>query len=314
MPAEPVAAIIPTIGGPTLDDAVRSALAQTHPAMQVVVVADGPRDLALAADLRDDPRVRVVATPVNGGPGAARLFGLGVTDADWIAYLDDDDTWAPHKIERQLAAARDATRPRVVACRVTRVHPDGTHDVVPRRLTTPDVPLADYLFTRDTVDPFEAVLMPSMLLLPRSAAARAAEVHEQRIHEDWSHLLLLEDAGIEVVMLPDALVRYRVAPTGGSASSRTSWRVSRAWFDDRIRRLGARAHAEGLLTVTAPLAAAQGDRRGWWEVVRAAARTRAARREAWSILGIVTLVPSRLRAAAARARSSSSRSGRGDRG
>jgi glycosyltransferase involved in cell wall biosynthesis len=294
-----VAAVIPTIGGPYLAEAVDSALAQTHPGVTVVVVVDGPGPAQLPARLTTDPRVSVVATPVNGGAGAARLFGLGATDAEWIAFLDDDDTWAPDKIARQVAAVRAEAAATgradriVAACRVERVTADGTPiDVVPHRLIEPGDGVAEYLFVRQTLDPFEAVLSPSMLLMHRSAASRIAAVHEQRLHEDWAHLLVLEaELAVRLVMLPQALVRFRVHATGASGSTRTSWRASRDWFDAHRAQLSDRAYAEGLLLVTAPLARAQHDRRGWWEVVRDARRVRAASARAWTTLAVVSLVP-----------------------
>lgn len=301
--AWPVAAIIPTIGGPHLADAVDSALAQTHPDLRVVVVVDGPEHRAdLPARLADHPRVSVVTTPVNGGAGAARLCGVDAVDDTWIAFLDDDDTWAPEKIARQLAAVQAHPGPPeqvVVACRVERITPAGEPiDLVPRRLIAPQERIADYLFVRHTLDPLEAALAPSMLLMHHSAAERIAAVREQRLHEDWAHLLVLEAAlDIRLIMLPEPLVRFRVHAVGGSGSTRTSWRASRAWFDAHRAQLSDRAYAEGLLLVTAPLAKAQRDYRGWGRVVADARRLHVASPRAWTTLAVVSALPPRVRRA-----------------
>ncbi len=67
-----------------------------------------------------DPRLRVVRLPERGGPAQARNAGIGAARGTWLAFLDDDDLWAPDKLRRQLdaAAARDAAFVYVGAVRV----------------------------------------------------------------------------------------------------------------------------------------------------------------------------------------------------
>jgi hypothetical protein len=84
--------------------AVRSALAQTHARVEVIVVDDGSSDDtrdALAAI--DDERVRYVWQEHAGLP-AARNRGMAEARGDFIAFLDSDDTWLPWKLEGQIAA------------------------------------------------------------------------------------------------------------------------------------------------------------------------------------------------------------------
>src|SRR4029077_2815495 len=49
-----------------------------------------------------DPRVRILRREEQVGAGAARNAGVSVTRGELIAFLDDDDTWRPTKIERQV--------------------------------------------------------------------------------------------------------------------------------------------------------------------------------------------------------------------
>ena len=57
-----------------------------------------------------DPRVRVVRHETPRGVARARNRGWQEATGDWIAFVDDDDLWAPDKLAAQLAAARETGR------------------------------------------------------------------------------------------------------------------------------------------------------------------------------------------------------------
>lgn len=106
---ELVTAIIPAYNAEaTLDETLRSVRAQTHHALEILVVDDGSRDgtpdIALA-HAGVDPRVRLVRQ-ANGGVAAARNRGVAEARAALVAPVDADDLWAVDKIERQVAAMR----------------------------------------------------------------------------------------------------------------------------------------------------------------------------------------------------------------
>lgn len=92
-----------------LEVAVASALAQTGVKVEVIVVDDGSTDGsdALAERLAaKDPRVMLLRTAVNSGPGGARAIGFAAARAPWIAVLDSDDLMHPARAQRLLAAAQ----------------------------------------------------------------------------------------------------------------------------------------------------------------------------------------------------------------
>lgn len=98
-----VAAIIPCFNARRfVADAVDSALAQTYPRLEIVVVDDGSTD-ALAEALRPfRDRIKLVVQP-HQGVAAARNRGIRETAAELIALLDADDQWDQDKIRRQVA-------------------------------------------------------------------------------------------------------------------------------------------------------------------------------------------------------------------
>lgn len=102
-----VSIVIPTRDRPSwLMAAVRSALAQTGPLVEVVVSDDGSAT-ATAERLRAlaDPRVRLLRRPSSAGVARARNAGARASTGRWLSFLDDDDLWAPDKLSRQLSAA-----------------------------------------------------------------------------------------------------------------------------------------------------------------------------------------------------------------
>ena len=90
--------------------ALRSALAQEDVDLEVVVVDDGSTDgTPERLEGVGDSRIRVVRHGESRGQAAARNSGIAEARADWLAFLDDDDVWAPRKLRAQLDAARSGS-------------------------------------------------------------------------------------------------------------------------------------------------------------------------------------------------------------
>ena len=86
--------------------ALDSALGQEDVAIEVVVVDDGSRVPVEPGPELGDPRVRVIQLPHRVGVSAARNAAIRQARGEWIAFLDDDDLWAPTKLARQLEVAK----------------------------------------------------------------------------------------------------------------------------------------------------------------------------------------------------------------
>lgn len=83
----------------TITAAVDSALSQTTPDVEVMVVDDGSVDGTAALVGRiPDARVRVLSQ-ANQGQAAARNAGVGATSGKFVGFLDADDLWLPDYLE-----------------------------------------------------------------------------------------------------------------------------------------------------------------------------------------------------------------------
>lgn len=98
-----VTCVIPVYNGQRyLAATIDSVLAQTHGALDVVVVDDGSTDGSRAVAEAFGEPVRTIAQ-ANAGPAAARNTGIAAGRGELIAILDADDLWLPEKLERQIA-------------------------------------------------------------------------------------------------------------------------------------------------------------------------------------------------------------------
>jgi cellulose synthase/poly-beta-1,6-N-acetylglucosamine synthase-like glycosyltransferase len=107
-----VSVVIPTRNrSALLSRTLRSALRQERVVFEVIVVDEASSDdtPALLSGL-DDRRVRVLRHEIPRGLSAARNHGAEHARAEWLAFLDDDDLWAPDKLYRQVSAARETGR------------------------------------------------------------------------------------------------------------------------------------------------------------------------------------------------------------
>lgn len=114
-----------------LKRAVDSALAQSYPNLEIIVVNDYPEDESLETEIKEmlsaygDERIRYIVHDKNSGACKARNTGIQASKGEFIALLDDDDEWLPEKIEKQM---RKFTSDRVgmVYSSQYEIYPDGT--------------------------------------------------------------------------------------------------------------------------------------------------------------------------------------------
>jgi len=200
MPA--VSIIIPAYNqGAYLARAIRSALDQTYPDFEVIVVDDGSTDnTAEVARSFDDSRLHYVYQE-NRGLSAARNTGIRHTTAPLLTFLDSDDLFLPRKLELLVAELERDPELGLVAGQAIPI--DENEQQVGK------------IFDRKPPEEPSRLLLGNPLhvgsvLLRRACQEKVGFFDEElRSYEDWDMWLRLALAGCKIGWVPAPVSLYR---------------------------------------------------------------------------------------------------------
>ena len=199
----------------TIAEALDSVLAQTFTAWEMVVVDDGSTDAtrqrAEAFAARDE-RIRVISQE-NAGTSAARAGAIAATRAAYILTLDADDVLLSSCLETY--AAFIATHPSrdIYSCDAEVFGPDGDlgrYYGAERFPAKPEFVLADLLE--------RCVIVGPASVISRAHYERVGGLRPDAYAEDYDLWLRALALGGRHIMVPEALVRYRLSPSQKTAS------------------------------------------------------------------------------------------------
>ena len=270
-----VSVVIPTYRRPLLViRAVQSALAQTLSQIEVIVVIDGPEQSTREALATiDDSRLKVIELPTNQGCCAARKAGITAAQAKWVAHLDDDDEWMPHKLERQLEAVERSQYQFPIASCYLVVRSSKGEGIWPRRPPSESEPLSEYLFVRNSLFQGEGLLQASTLLTSKELLEKVPPNLKTRKHEDWDWLLrAISVKGVGIEFVPEPLSVWYLGERGQSVSTTPDWKYSFSWIQDKRDLVTARAYSSFILAEVSSRAALVGDWKAFWILLREAIR------------------------------------------
>jgi glycosyltransferase involved in cell wall biosynthesis len=235
-PIQPiVSVVIPTRNRPALMlRAVRSALAQTLSAIEVIVVIDGtdPDSVEALATI-SDPRVSAVNLPNSVGGSEARNIGIRKGRGEFVALLDDDDEWVPNKLSAQLAVARvSPCRFPVVTSRLIACRPD-VEEVWPHRTLRVGESMSEYLFCREnSIRQGEGFIQTSTLFISRALMLDVPFKEGLPRHQDWDWLIRANNyPGVGIRWVWEPLVIYHIDAYRKSISAGKSVEPSIAWIN-----------------------------------------------------------------------------------
>lgn len=228
--AQSVSVVIPCYNASRfLRETLDSAIGQTHPPLEILVIDDGSTDDSANIARSYGPPVRVISQP-NQGESVARNRGIDEARGEWIAFLDADDVWLPEKLARQLAAV-DSDE---VVCVHTNLYYFGDR----QGLLLLDHSVGNRRYELENLAKRNAFATPSTMLVRRSNSPRFP-VWTQHA-EDWIYCLELVEKG-QVRLVDEPLVGYRQHSTAQSRSikTRSGWHRSMiAWLELKQIEIG----------------------------------------------------------------------------
>ena len=99
-----VSIIIPLYNGSNyVEEAIKSALAQTYDNIEIVVVNDGSTDNGAGKAICEKYLDKILYfEKENGGCASALNYGIKKANGDFISWLSHDDLYFPEKVEKQI--------------------------------------------------------------------------------------------------------------------------------------------------------------------------------------------------------------------
>ena len=178
-----VSIVIPVYnGGNYLEQAIRSALAQTYWNVEIIIVNDGSEDGGVTEAIAHafGERVKYLSQP-NRGVASALNSGFRSMSGEYFSWLSHDDLYLPEKIERQVEFLSEQPEPQnCIVYSDHSVFQESPCESVEAKL--PHVAPEDFRFFITT----QNVLHSCTLLVPRSALERNGGFNERlRTTQDY---------------------------------------------------------------------------------------------------------------------------------
>jgi GT2 family glycosyltransferase len=237
LPAPIVTVVVPTLAaGGVLADCLRSIETQTLGQFEVIVVDNSGTRLANSSS----PRVRIVSNDRNVGFGAAINQGFHLSEAPYLATLNDDAVAHPLWLETLVAAAEARPRAGMFA---SEVHLDAAQLDSAGMLIAAD---GSSKQRGHREPPSKFAELKDALLPSGSAALYRRKMLDEIGLFDETFFLYCEDtdlglrarrAGWECAYVPGAIVDHRYSHSAGRASPMKAYYVERNRLYTAIKNL-----------------------------------------------------------------------------
>ncbi len=220
-----VSVVVPVFEGrQTIRAAVESALVNDLD-LEVLVIDDGSLDPVRRSDLPVGP-VRLITRPVNGGTALARNDGISAAKGELISFLDADDTFEPHRLDKAISA----------------IHEEEADGVLTDTLIIDFEGEGQLIRPKPNASGSLGVRSPIIFasLIVRRDRLREVGLFDSRwpLHEDLAMWLSLLRSGCRIHHLEGATYMYRLRRSGKTQSARKVdglWEFTRICFGNAVR-------------------------------------------------------------------------------
>jgi glycosyltransferase involved in cell wall biosynthesis len=204
---------------------LESAVAQTLPPLEIIVVDDGSTDES-AVVARGFREVRCLQQP-NQGCAAARNRGVAAARGDLLAFLDADDLWTADKLAVQVAYMT--------------AHPEVGYTLARQELFLEAGARRPPAIRPEHLEHDQVGYLPSTLVVRRPVFDRIGGFDiTQKISSDVDWFLRAKDLDVPMAVLPQVLVRRRIHDANLSTDTRANQAALLKVFKASIDRQRAR--------------------------------------------------------------------------
>jgi glycosyltransferase involved in cell wall biosynthesis len=228
-----VSVVIPAFNtARTITATLRSARAQTHRALEILVVDDGSTDGTaeiVASQAAIDPRIRYLHQ-ANLGVAAARNLGISQARGDFIAPLDADDLWHPTKIAAQLRRFEERGPATALVYTWCNWIDDDGRTIGPGSNYACEGHILGEICRGDVIVSCSNALIRRDALVEAGGFDVTMRARGAQGCEDWKLNLLIAERH-ELGVVPEFLVDYRIGR--GSMSDDFDQMMRSLWFVDQ---------------------------------------------------------------------------------
>jgi glycosyltransferase involved in cell wall biosynthesis len=181
-----------------IEQAVESALNQTYPNKEVILVDDGSNAQTKSVLKSIEPKITKLITQHNQGQSAARNNGINLAKGEYVIVLDSDDYFEPAFCEKAFSIINSLQDIKLITCYTTLIFEDkSSRRYIPRGGT-----LRDFLPSNSAV---------GGVLFKKKDWERVGGYDEEMRNgfEDWEYYLRLLADGGKAYVLKEDLFNYR---------------------------------------------------------------------------------------------------------
>ncbi len=181
-----------------IEQAVQSALDQTYENKEIIIVDDGSDQRTKAILKMLEPKIDLLITQENSGPGAARNAGIRIAKGEYILVLDSDDYFDSFFCEKAINIFLSNNNVVLVTCYTRWFEETGRFKIFKPR----GGKITDLLFSN--------IAMGSSMFMKENW--KKVNGYDQQLikgYEDWEFYIRLHKDGGETYVIPEVLFHYR---------------------------------------------------------------------------------------------------------
>lgn len=181
-----------------IEQAVLSALNQTYPNIEVIVVDDGSNAITKAVLQSLEPKITKLITQENQGQSKARNVGINQAQGDFILVLDSDDFFESTFCEKAMNVFLNNKSIKLVSCQALLLFEDGSSSIYVHSGGN----IENFLFKNNAL---------GSALFKKQEWENCGKYDENMNQgfEDWEFYLRLLMSGGNAVIIDEPLYNYR---------------------------------------------------------------------------------------------------------